>query len=153
LLDEKRPLTRASAGADKRLLLTFGGSDPTRLTEAVLRTLTGMSLDDVSFTVVLGPGYGAPTPVELLVAALNRSTILRAPKDLLKVMADHDLVICGGGRTMYEAWVQGIPFMPIGSAAHEAQEIKGFLERGLIRFGLEEMDGAAFGRMLERFLQ
>ncbi|HKI82483.1 MAG TPA: hypothetical protein VKA04_12615, partial [Pseudodesulfovibrio sp.] len=152
LLEAKRSLTGPTARECRRLLLTFGGSDPTGLTEAVLRALIGVPLENVSVSVVLGPGYGDPTPVESLAAALNRSTVLRAPENFLKVMADHDLIVCAGGRTMYEAWVHGIPFLPIGSAPHEAREVREFLERGLICFGLEEMDDIVFSKMLERFL-
>ena len=46
-------------------------------------------------------------------------TLYDAPKDLLKIIAKQDLVICAAGRTLYECAYLGRPAIIIPSIQHE----------------------------------
>lgn len=138
----QRPARRRDDRA--KVLLTFGGSDPTDLTLRALRALNRRDWPHVRFTVVLGPGYKESREVAREARSSSRCAVLRAPADLMEIMAGHDLVVCAGGRTMYEAWALDVAFLPVASAPHEALEVRAFLRRGLTPFGLEDWNEFRF---------
>ena len=151
---DKRPKIDGGRKDDKkRVLLTFGGSDPTDLTVAVLRVLATCSWSNVMFTVVLGPGFQNSSEVLATSAGLPDCQIVHAPKSLLAQMTMHDVVICAGGRTMYEAWGLRKIFLPIASAPHEADEVRIFLKKRLTLYGQETFDGIELTRILEQILR
>jgi spore coat polysaccharide biosynthesis predicted glycosyltransferase SpsG len=144
--------TTSVEGCDK-VIMTFGGSDPTGLTAKVVGALSVQDWPGIDFTVVLGPGYQGDGELVDMVDAHSSFNLLRAPQDLIGIMAGHDLVVCAGGRTMYEAWLLGLPFLPVASAEHESLEIKVFLEHGIIGQGLPRWNGEEFLSVFDKALQ
>jgi len=120
-----------------RILLTFGGSDPTGITLKVLDALLSRSWPGVLLSVVLGPGFGEVDRVRELVQGREQSyQVLVNPENLLKEAMASELTICAGGRTMYELSCLNRPFMGVATAPHEAEAIEAFCVQGLARAGL-----------------
>jgi spore coat polysaccharide biosynthesis predicted glycosyltransferase SpsG len=122
---------------DLNVLLTYGGSDPADLTLKSISALGTKTWPGVRFTIVLGPGYENYSDVHDMVKPLALQTdIFHSPEELIPLMAKSDLVICGGGRTLYELCCLGTPFLPVASTQNESEVIKAFLDEGIIQSGL-----------------
>ncbi|MDR3044987.1 MAG: hypothetical protein LBU75_12130 [Desulfovibrio sp.] len=139
---QSSPVTQPTPDTRPRVALTFGGSDPTGLTGKVLATLAEAALP-LSLTVILGPGFAAETPIEPLAESLA-ATVIRAPERLLPILCDADLVLCAGGRTLYECHALGLATLAIASTDNEAAVIAAFLARGMLSSGLAAWDAKLF---------
>ncbi|OKY76257.1 MAG: hypothetical protein BM485_03115 [Desulfobulbaceae bacterium DB1] len=140
------------AAGDPSILLTFGGSDPTRLTPRVVAALAAGNWGLARFTVVLGPGYGEAGELLRLTAGDERFDFVRAPACLLTEMLRHDLLVCAGGRTMQECLALGMPFLPVASTHSEAEEIAALAELGWVQRGLGIWNAEAFTATLAGFI-
>lgn len=119
------------------VLMTFGGSDPSGLTEKTVRALAETPWDNVKFTVILGPGFKEEQNIIDAAKPLrDKMVIVRRPKEIKNFFIRTDLAICAGGATLYELYKIGKPCLAIASIKHEAAVIKRFIEKGLILSGL-----------------
>jgi UDP-2,4-diacetamido-2,4,6-trideoxy-beta-L-altropyranose hydrolase len=96
-----RPAARVPAVA-RRLLLTFGGSDPCQLTETALAELESVAVDGIQTVILVGPSNSRCE--QLQAAARNRVHIrlLRDPPDIPRWMAWCDLAVIAAGSTIWE---------------------------------------------------
>lgn len=155
-----RGRTNRKASRPIHAVMTFGGSDPTGLTDKALTTMaalvTGAGLAQqapaLRLDVVCGPGFAGFDKVQALAAQIS-ARVLVAPPRLLPLLAEADLVICSGGRTLYECHALGIPVLAVASTPAEAAAVGAFVERGLIRAGLPAWDTQAFTQELSRILK
>ena len=105
-LPEKRIRERA-----ERILITFGGTDPTRQAARCARVLHGRI--DAEIQVIIGPGAsdeGFPEGVK----------VRRHVRNMAAEMIDADLILTGAGRTVYEAAATGTPVLVMAQSAREA---------------------------------
>lgn len=121
-----------------RVLISFGGSDPSALTLKTVQTLKSIK-KKIAFelTVILGPGYKHGNPRDYI--ELNSETFFKtidAPEDIYPYFLGSDLVICAGGRTLYELIALEVPALPIASIEHEKPVIKKCTEDDLVVTGL-----------------
>jgi spore coat polysaccharide biosynthesis predicted glycosyltransferase SpsG len=90
----------------KKILITFGGSDPTNLTYLILRDLNALHLD-ISIDVVLGIKYKFHKTLNELLDEKNfkRSPIFiyKDVNNISELMSVSDVVITHPGITMFEA--------------------------------------------------
>ncbi len=129
--------------------ISFGGSDPTGLTMKTLGCLSKRNWERVSFRVILGPGYkGIKRIKEIAKKFYNTIEIIVNPENIYPYFLESNLVICSGGRTLYELSALNIPALAIASIEHEATVIKRFKEKRLIPGGLLSWDKNIF---LEQF--
>lgn len=157
LAHRSRPNRKVSRSL--HMVMTFGGSDPTGLTDKALTAMTALATEaglipqapDLRLDVVCGPGFASFNKVRTLAAQIS-ARVLVAPPRLLPLLAEADLVICAGGRTLYECHALGIPVLAVASTPAEAAAVEAFVERGLIRSGLPAWDTQAFTQELSRIL-
>lgn len=95
----------------RRVLVTFGGTDPSRLADHVYRLFIGCHLN----VRVIDPGMNAHMAQEMLAA---------------------DLVITGQGRTVFEAAACGVPCLSIAANEREARHVR---IPGVLYLGLHTM--------------
>lgn len=107
-----RPQREVPAVA-RRLLLTFGGSDPDRLTETCLAELESVTVDDLDAVVLIGPSN--PRGAELEAAGRGRTGIrlLRNPPDIFQWMAWCDLAVIAVGSTLWELAYCRVPCIAV----------------------------------------
>jgi len=138
LFDSQKARQRAvpTEQAGPEILVSFGGSDPQGLTLKALAAIIQQTLPNLKFTVILGPGFRPIYQVNELVGDRANIQVVVNPPEIGPYLARCDLAICSGGQTLAELYCLGKPVIAIASAAHEAVTIAAYLERGLIRHGL-----------------
>lgn len=107
-----------------RLLVTFGGSDPTSLSLKALRAIARCSPNALAVRVVVGPGFSAElrAAIDSAVrdARFEAETVV-APQGLVEHMMWCDLAIAATGLTKYELAMSGTPSIQLSvDAAHAA---------------------------------
>ena len=93
----------------ERILVTFGGTDPSMLTERITDLLNGRALPNVEHRVVSPPGR----PVS---GAMQKVPIAAE-------LAQADLVITSAGQTLYEAALLGTPALVLSQSFREATHV------------------------------
>ncbi len=107
---------RTLAKSPRRVLITFGGSDPLNLTATAVE-LTRALMPDATLDVVIGPLATAPFASDI--RATDQIVIHRAPSDLAALIATADLAITAGGQTCYELAAGGVPSVAVEVAANQ----------------------------------
>ncbi len=103
----------------KRLLISFGGSDPANLTQSTVAAALRSGVE-AEVDVVIGPGYAHRTELELElnchagVVALHDS-----PSTLVDLIARADLAIGSPGHTSWERCSLGLPALLITQAENQ----------------------------------
>ena len=133
-----------SLGGEPSVLVSFGGSDPTGLTLKVLAALKSMGPFPARFDVVTGPGHPEPDAVEVLAAQLGNVSVHRSPKSLVDLYSGCAMMICAGGRMLYEAQSLSIPCLAVGSTEFEGRVIAAFKGRSGLLAGLAQWNEPQF---------
>ena len=135
------------------VLLTFGGSDPIGLTQKIVSELLKSEWPDVEFQLILGPGFIEDSADKKLFQKWEeRYAIVRQPSDILPYFLESDLVVCAGGRTMYELLHLKKKFIPIATTEIEAEAINEFRRQGLITHGLPSWEATSFIKTVKNFI-
>ena len=119
----------------ERILVSFGGTDPGRLTGKALEAL---ALADFRGEViaVLGPGYSHGS-VSLDEYGLN-GEVLCSVTNLATVMHECDLAITSAGRTVTELMTQGVPTIALCQNLREMSHSHASSPFGVANLGLGE---------------
>ena len=130
-----------------RVLLIFGGSDPSNLTSVVLDEL--LSLGSMpKIDVVLGAHFGHEKDLAIaLVRHPKRSSgisIHRNVNNIAELMYAADLVIASPGLSAFEALCVGTPVIVMPHDSLQRDTYRGFLEM------LESKDVRGLGGLIER---
>lgn len=139
------PVSRPTPPAqsrERRILLTFGGSDLTGLTVRALTALATTAWPGVRLTALLGPGCRDADAVAALAGAcVLPCRVLHNVPDAIALLRQSDFVVCAGGITMYELLSLQKPFLPVASASHEGAAVDALRKRGWITAGFETWPG------------
>lgn len=100
---------RPRDGKVRRLLVFFGGSDPTCETEKALKALADMERDDIEFHVVIGDANPRREQVMHICAQLRRATLHVQAENMAELMALADFSLGAGGGAMWERCYLGLP--------------------------------------------
>jgi UDP-2,4-diacetamido-2,4,6-trideoxy-beta-L-altropyranose hydrolase len=111
---------RERDGQVKRVLVSFGGVDPTNETEKALQALTGNDLQfDVD--VVVGGGNLHKEQIQKICAANDRFHYHCQVDNMAELMAAADLAIGAGGATTWERCFLGLPSIVLVLADNQKQ--------------------------------
>ncbi len=108
-----------------KVLVTLGGSDTYGVTPRAVSALKGVS--DIEVDIVVGPSF-AHSDELTEAASLSGAKVKRAVPDLIACMSASDLLVCGGGVTLFETAALGVPAVAIANEPHEVP-ITGWFER------------------------
>ncbi len=124
----------------KKILITFGGSDPGNLTIKTLRSLERLKLKDISVTVIVGMAYRNDeeliTAVNALENVVGAIDIKKNVKHMAREIAESDLVITSNGRTIYEVTSMGVPCISISQNEREMRHLFSYLSGCIVNLGL-----------------
>jgi CMP-N-acetylneuraminic acid synthetase/spore coat polysaccharide biosynthesis predicted glycosyltransferase SpsG len=139
LRDEFRYAERAPWSATpKRVLLTFGGTDPAGLTLRVLRQI--LPHCDLAITVIVGQGYSTLSELEGVVTAARAAgknvELFQDVKMMSEHMASADIAFSSAGRTLYELAHMQVPTVVIAQNELEMKHTFAALENGFLHLGL-----------------
>ena len=135
---------------DNSVLLTFGGSDPSGLTIKLLKVLAMHGSTEWQIGVLCGPGFSNQRELKALKNDFNIDLTLHEKiKDPNVIFNRYKLILCGGGRTMYELFMLKKTFVPIASAPHEIGNIENFKKHTSIKYGIVDDDYAKVVEILK----
>ena len=138
-----RALGKTPRRPPRRILLAFGGSDPTNLTSAVLDQLLG-SETHYTIDAILGLHFSYQEAVERTLQNHNERrhavTLHRNVSNVADLMYAADLAITAAGMSMFEALCVGTPVIVIPQDSLQRDTYKGVMR--LLEVGdLEELEG------------
>lgn len=116
-----------------RILITFGGADPQRITLKALAALEQLRDRTLQIRIAVGSSFdlGLVDDINMAAAAgFHRCQILRAPSSLAEHMTWCDLAISGSGLTKYELALTGTPSIQISIDEPHSQINEGFIKAG-----------------------
>lgn len=139
----------------QRLLIAFGGTDPSNYTLHVLRNILEYCASKaIGIDVITGEGYGHIPELEALMASNEKPAIryTHATGVMSHLMEQADIAICSNGRTVYELAHMNVPAIVLSHHEREkthryACEANGFIPLGLYH------DGPAKDKMLQALQQ
>jgi 2-polyprenyl-3-methyl-5-hydroxy-6-metoxy-1,4-benzoquinol methylase/spore coat polysaccharide biosynthesis predicted glycosyltransferase SpsG len=114
---------------NNKILVSFGGEDPAKLTEKFCEQIKTQCKELISrLTIVLGPIYKGNIPD-------SQFEVLHSPSSLYGVLPSYSGVICSFGITAFEANHLEIPVLMVnpGDYHEELSRISGFTSAGITR--------------------
>jgi len=123
---------RVRDGSLHRILVAFGGSDPTNETAKVLRALSSEAFADVVIDVIIGPVNPYAESLRQQFAADRRVVLHERPPEIAKLMNIADLAIGAGGTMTWERCCMGLPAVVIVTAQNQAETADAMHRTGAI---------------------
>jgi spore coat polysaccharide biosynthesis predicted glycosyltransferase SpsG len=114
----------------KNILITMGGSDPTRQTEKILDALMENRVD-ADIDVVIGMAYKGKLPVTSQQSPVK---IHHNASNMAELMREADMAFIAGGITLYEAASIGLPVIVIAQDRYQEAAAKEFQKKGFGRY-------------------
>jgi spore coat polysaccharide biosynthesis predicted glycosyltransferase SpsG/CMP-N-acetylneuraminic acid synthetase len=136
----------------KRVLITFGGVDENNLTTRVFRLIVSLcKRNEVEINIVVGPGYAHHAALKSTVeqAAYSKVVITAATSRISALMAQADLAITSGGRTVFELASLQIPIMVICQNPRELTHRFASWDNGVLNLGLH--DQVSDAQIIDKF--
>ncbi len=139
-------VTISSPSEKINVVLSFGGSDPSGLGFNVEKALkTNVTQKKISLSIILGPGFKQKHKKKTRQLKHQSTTkVVDAPMNIYSHFLNSDLVICAGGRTLYELYMLNIPAFPIASIEHEKPVVRAFIKNNMVKTGLTNWDKKKF---------
>jgi UDP-2,4-diacetamido-2,4,6-trideoxy-beta-L-altropyranose hydrolase len=109
----------ARGGPVPRLLLSFGGTDPSNVTEAVLGALRTFVWAPWEADVVIGQTNPHRARIEAIVAEDPRLVLHVQTARMAALMAQADLMVGAGGSTHWERCALGLPAIVVSLAENQ----------------------------------
>jgi UDP-2,4-diacetamido-2,4,6-trideoxy-beta-L-altropyranose hydrolase len=104
-----------------KILLCFGGSDPSNITEGIVPRLSE-HFKNIEFLVIAGPENESARKVK---GKFRNVKILTGMKDISGIIFDSDILVTSGGILLYEAACIGTPTIAI---CHDKEQSKTALQ-------------------------
>lgn len=111
----------------KRILIFFGGSDPTNETTKAIKAVQGLNRPDIEVDIVIGASNPWQEEIKQQCEELGFN-YYRQVNNMAELMAKADLAIGAGGATTWERCFLGLPSICI-IAAENQEEIINFLDQ------------------------
>ncbi|MBZ0104042.1 MAG: UDP-2,4-diacetamido-2,4,6-trideoxy-beta-L-altropyranose hydrolase [Sulfuricella denitrificans] len=118
---QTRAMLKPRDGSVKRILVFFGGSDPSNETEKALAALTAPDFAGILLDVVVGASNPQREKIRDLCASRPNTTFHCQASNMAELMAHADLSIGAGGTTSWERMALGLPTLVISVAANQEQ--------------------------------
>lgn len=131
-------------GVVRRLLISFGGTDPTNESGKALEALRVLGRDDLAVDIVLGTGNPRRTMIEREAAALPGVQCHVGVENMADFMARADLALGAAGTTTWERCCLGLPSLVVSVAENQVLSARSLAESGyLIYLGFAQETTAA----------
>ncbi|MBH0164041.1 UDP-2,4-diacetamido-2,4,6-trideoxy-beta-L-altropyranose hydrolase [Fictibacillus sp. 7GRE50] len=108
----------------KRILIFFGGSDPTNETEKVLKALKNMELSNIIIDVVVGQSNSKKEKIKQLCSKLKNGNFHCQINNMAELMSKSDFAIAAGGSFTWERYCIGLPGITIAVAENQIKLIE-----------------------------
>ncbi len=131
-LDQEKPEGRQIAlGQAKRILLTFGGSDPHNTTRDAIKTLDKCAIQGTTVDVIVGPCNPHFESLKSVAKQSRLSIRFHANVDRMATLFRRvDLAITAAGSTCYELCHAGVPMIAVPIADNQTPVAKSLVQQG-----------------------
>lgn len=130
---ETRRTLRARDGIVHRILIFFGGSDPTNETEKALLALNQLNCQDINVDVVVGSANPNGDKIQRICTVMTNVTFHRQVANMATLMANADLALGAGGTTTWERCFLGLPTLVVVVADNQEKPAQATDHAGLAR--------------------
>lgn len=121
---------RQRTGKVERVLIFFGGSDPTNQTAKSLNAVSQLDLPNVIFNVVAGHANPSRCEIEKLCKRMPGTAYHSQVDNMAELMAASDLAIGGGGASTWERCFLGLPTIMLILAENQAEVVQAVATSG-----------------------
>lgn len=109
----------------KKIVITFGGTDPTNKTKNMIKIINDFKLTSIQFNFILGLGYSHKKEIKKIAKKMNsdgyKINIIEKTDNISKYVKDCDFAITSNGRTVFELAAMEIPMISIAVNQREKQ--------------------------------
>jgi len=116
---EARKNLRKRDGHVKRIMIFFGGSDPSNETVKALEAVRMLNRPDIAVDVVVGSANPYKDKINELCTAMTNVIYHYQVSNMAKLMANADLFLGGGGSTTWERCCLGLPSLIISTGINQ----------------------------------
>lgn len=120
----------------KKVLISFGGSDPSNLTNRMYQICQKIYQDykEIEFYFITGFGY----PYKDLIKTIEEKNIYvyHDVKRISEFMKEADLAVTSQGRTIYELAYMGVPAIVLAQNKRETSHLFAQIQNGFINLGI-----------------
>ncbi|WP_085992720.1 UDP-2,4-diacetamido-2,4,6-trideoxy-beta-L-altropyranose hydrolase [Oceanobacillus senegalensis] len=139
----------------KRILISFGGSDPTNETMKALKAIKLLKRTDISVDVVIGVSNSNVATIKQFCEQTPHVNLYVQVNNISELMIKADIGIGAGGSTTWERCYVGLPTITIEVADNQKEILSYLSERGAVYHlgsskGVQEKDIA---RVLEEIIK
>lgn len=122
----------------KEILVSFGGTDPSNLTEKLLRCVPKITEQhQIHFTFILGMGYNNENKLNEIINKNNLQVdVVTNVPHMTDYMSKADIAICSQGRTMLELASMAVPTILLAQNEREQDHEFGYIKNGFLNLGL-----------------
>ena len=129
-----RQQLRQRDGTIKRILVFFGGSDPTNQTQIALKALEQLQSSEISVDVVVGPTNPNRESIRSMCDQLACATYHSNVSNMAELIANADLGIGAGGSAMWERCYLGLPTITVVFAGNQLRTTEDVAGLGAIDY-------------------
>jgi UDP-2,4-diacetamido-2,4,6-trideoxy-beta-L-altropyranose hydrolase len=150
-----REWKRVTSYQPQRILVTLGGSDPTNITDNVIRGLNNIHDTNLNVAVVVGGDNPHRAALEETAAqSRHRIELLISPSNMPELMAGADVAISAAGATCWEMCFFGVPLLLTDVAPNQLRIASTLSQMGLAVYlgNSEEISGPLIATALEQLL-
>ncbi|MCD6225415.1 MAG: hypothetical protein J7K32_07870 [Deltaproteobacteria bacterium] len=109
--------------------VTLGGSDTHGATIRIAQALS--EITDIDVTFFIGPHFLHDEELNNALPKLSlQHSVKKFVQNIHKELSEMDVVICGGGQTLFELCAMGMPALALANEPHEEKTISYFYRHG-----------------------
>lgn len=117
----------------RKVLVTFGGSDPENVTAKAVAALGRLPEAGLEASVVVGASYPHLEALRKALAGASHIRLLRDVRDMAEPMAWADVAVSAGGTTSWELAFMGLPALTVVLAENQIDLADGLAAHGVAR--------------------
>jgi UDP-2,4-diacetamido-2,4,6-trideoxy-beta-L-altropyranose hydrolase len=125
---------RKRDGKVRRILVFFGGSDPTNETVKALEAIKLLNRQEIAVDVVVGAANLCREEVKELCNQMPNTTYHCQVENMAELMAAADFAIGAGGATTWERLYLELPMIVIAVAENQVEMLEALGEAGVVKY-------------------
>jgi UDP-2,4-diacetamido-2,4,6-trideoxy-beta-L-altropyranose hydrolase len=131
---DARKRLKVRSGTVRRILIFFGGSDPTNQTQKVVGAIKLLERPDIDVDVVVGSANPNRNTIQTLCNELSNVTFHCQVSNMAELILNADLGIGAGGAAMWERCCLGLPTITVVFADNQERTTEDVAAIGAIEY-------------------